>query len=265
MFRSKQKKELFSKDFWLFGIHCITSAIANDRRKILELCATKNAYQRLSSLSINQVKKRGIPVKIVSTKDLVKRLPIRVVHQGIGMRVAPLRSSSVQEILANNPDPIATTVVILDRVTDPYNIGSILRSAALFGVKAVIVSRSHSPSETGVLAKAACGALEKIPYIRVANIRSTMEMLKAENFWCIGLSPFSKKSLQAFTPYKRMALIIGSEDSGIRHLTQKSCDATLSITTLQCCDMIDSLNVSNATAIALYTLCQDRSFDNDAI
>ena len=251
------KISLKEKDLWLFGLHCVRAAINSKRRRIFELQVTENTY---STLPMQAIKERNIPIKVVTKSDLRKKIPLDAVHQGVIMRVAPLQPFSLEQMLRTISPQHPASVVILDQVTDPHNIGAILRSAAIFGAKAVIVASKNSPRETGILAKAASGALETIPYIRVPNIKRTMEVLKAVEFWCVGFSPLAVHPLHSFSPGRRTAIIMGAEGSGMRYLTEKSCDVLLSIKTPNSDSALDSLNVSNATAIALYTLCQNGSY-----
>jgi 23S rRNA (guanosine2251-2'-O)-methyltransferase len=229
---------------WLYGLHAVQAALANPVRRLRRLVLTEEGSAALAA---------RLPTPWALTPETVDRARIDqllgrdAVHQGAAL----LADLLPQPVLANaleRPGP----VLILDQVTDPRNIGAILRSAAAFGVAAVIVQERHAPEETGSLAKAASGALETVPLLRAVNLARTIVMLKAANLWIVGLDAEAKTALDgAAFKDRRVALVLGGEGSGLRRLTRESCDE---LAQLPMAGIMESLNVSAATAVALYEL-----------
>jgi 23S rRNA (guanosine2251-2'-O)-methyltransferase len=187
-------------------------------------------------------------------RDAIDKLVGRdVVHQGIAARVSPLPETYIDEICDLGRDRENACVVILDQVTDPHNVGAILRSAAAFGALAIILTERHAAPESGILAKSASGALEHVPLVRVTNLARAMEELKAAGFWCIGLAAEAKQTLSSVKSGGRVALCLGAEGAGLRRLTRENCDLFVRLPTA---GPIDHLNVSNAAAISLYELAR---------
>jgi 23S rRNA (guanosine2251-2'-O)-methyltransferase len=178
-------------------------------------------------------------------------LPEGAVHQGVALLADPLEEPSVEELAAVGADRETRVVLCLDRITDPHNVGAILRSAAAFGAEAVIMPEHGAPEVTGVLAKAASGALEHIAFLRVVNLVRAMESLKKAGFWCVGLDETGERSLAELAPSGRVALVLGSEGGGLRRLVRERCDLLARLPTR---GAILSLNVSNAAAVALSEL-----------
>jgi 23S rRNA (guanosine2251-2'-O)-methyltransferase len=234
---------------WLYGIHAVQAALANPTRRLRRLVVTEEGSANLAA---------RLPQPWALTPETVDRARIDqllgrdAVHQGAAL-LADLLPQPVLATALERPGP----VLVLDQVTDPRNIGAILRSAAAFGVAAVIVQERHAPEETGSLAKAASGALETVPLLRAVNLARTIVMLKAANFWVVGLDAEATGALDgAAFKDRRVALVLGGEGSGLRRLTRESCDE---LAKLPMAGIMESLNVSAATAVALYELGRQRN------
>jgi 23S rRNA (guanosine2251-2'-O)-methyltransferase len=186
-------------------------------------------------------------VKQVDRRQLETLLPAGAVHQGIAVQVTPLPAMMIDE-LENDPSP-NQCVVVLDQVSDPHNVRAILRSAAVFGAKALILTDRNAPTESGVLAKSGSGALEIVPIIRVTNLAHALKDLKDIGFWCVGFAETGDKTLDQIDLKGKIALVMGAEGDGMRRLTKDLCDFTVSLPTAS---SFSALNVSNAAAIALY-------------
>ncbi len=228
---------------WLYGQHAVTAALANPGRRLRRLLLTEEAQQTLTQrlappwpLSPEQVD-RG---------RLDHLLGRDVAHQGAALLADPLAPPTLQHAL-ERPGPL----LVLDQVTDPRNVGAILRSAAAFGVAAVITQDRNAPEETGALAKAASGALETIPLLRAVNITRTLIALKAAGFWVVGLDAGGGALAGPALADRRIALVLGAEGEGLRRLTRETCDV---IAGLAMKGVMESLNVSAAAAVALYEL-----------
>jgi 23S rRNA (guanosine2251-2'-O)-methyltransferase len=224
---------------WLYGIHPVAAALTNPRRKILRLLATENAQRRLP----NPIHP-GFPVEGTTPKELTKLLGTEAVHQGAAVEVEPLDSLD----LSNLPDK-SRLVVLLDQITDPHNVGAILRTASALGADAVVTTARHSPTETGVLAKAASGALDLLPLIAVGNLARALEQVADAGFQRLGLDSAGEQRLEQVLSNDKLALVFGAEGKGLRQLTRSLCDA---ICRLELPGPVGSLNVSNAVAVALY-------------
>ena len=233
-----------SGGYWLFGHHVVEEAFRNPRRQIHRLVVSGEAPASLG---------RGIEAEAVD-RDFIDKLVGRdVVHQGIAARVSPLPEVDIYEICDKARDQENAVIVVLDQVTDPHNVGAILRSAAAFGAIAIILTERHAAPESGILAKSASGALEHVPLVRVTNLARAMEELKEAGFWCIGLASEAKQNLSAVKSGGKVALCLGAEGAGLRRLTRENCDLLVRLPTA---GPIDHLNVSNAAAISLYELAR---------
>lgn len=229
---------------WLFGLHAVRAALANPERRIHRLLAVGDAAKSIGP--VKSPNRPALQLESVARPDLDRMLPPGAVHQGIAAQVDPLEPPAIEELcMTAGPNAL---VLILDQVTDPHNVGAILRSAAAFSADAVIVTERHAPQSSGVLAKAASGALERVPLIAVVNLARTMRQLKDAGFWCVGLEGSAKLGIEAARPDGKLALVLGAEGSGLRRLTGETCDALARLPT-----SLDfpSLNVSNAAAVAL--------------
>ena len=233
---------------WLYGLHTVAAALGNPKRRCHRLLATKEAASTLAARLRAEASQPNHEPIIVSKPDLEANLPPGAVHQGVGLLVEPLPAPSLKAIL-DAPGP--AVLVALDQVTDPQNLGAILRSCAAFGATGVIVPERHGVGQTSALAKAASGALETVPLIRVTNLSRSLATTKDRGFWCIGLAATAERPLGGLDPGDRVVLVLGAEGSGLRRLTSETCDYMVSIPIRT---EIGSLNVSTAAAIALYEL-----------
>ena len=226
---------------YLYGYHACHAALSNPDRVIEKIYLTdQKTIERLPPLKMTKV-------EIIDRRRLENILAPGAVHQGITLKVQPLRTLDL-DFLTTLTDP-HQQVLILDQVSDPHNVGAVLRSAAVFGAKAVILTERHAPKESGALAKAACGALEIVPLCLVKNLAQGLEELKQMNFWCVGFSESGKQTLDQIDLKGKIALVLGSEGDGMRQRTQNLCDFHVC---LPSSSDFSTLNVSNAAAIALY-------------
>ena len=224
----------------LYGLHTVRAAIDNPRRRIHRLLATRNALARLE---IDQDAALPFALEIVEPRLLDKLLGGDAVHQGAMIEAEPLRPKPLDQLGETK------LVLVLDQVTDPHNVGAIMRSAVAFGAGALITTSRHSPSESGVLAKAASGALEHIDHIEVRNLAEAIGELHAAGFQSVGLDSEGPAELEDTISGGRVALVLGAEGKGLR---QKTRDTVTALARLDLPGPIRSLNVSNATAVALY-------------
>jgi 23S rRNA (guanosine2251-2'-O)-methyltransferase len=227
----------------LYGWHTVTAALANPSRRIRRLLATENAIRRLGEDGI------GLPVspELVRPDVLAARLTLDAVHQGLIAEADPLPAPEIENLTASG------VVLVLDQITDPHNVGAILRTAAAFAVAAVIITARHSPEATGVLAKSASGALELVPIVTVQNLARGLVALKERGFLLVGLDSGAPDDLGAIELHAPLALVLGAEGKGLRQLTGATCDR---LARLDLPGAIKSLNVSNAAALALYIATQ---------
>jgi 23S rRNA (guanosine2251-2'-O)-methyltransferase len=229
---------------WLYGHHAVAAALANQARRLRRLLLTEEAE---AALAERLAPPWPLPPERADRGRLDHLLGRDVVHQGAAVLADPLPQPSLVHAL-ERPGPL----IVLDQVTDPRNVGAILRSAAAFGAAGVITQDRNAPEETGALAKAASGALETVPLLRAVNIARTLIVLKASNLWVVGLdvggtAPLSGPALAG----RRVAVVLGAEGSGLRRLTRETCDEVVGLATR---GAMESLNVSAAAAVALYEL-----------
>jgi 23S rRNA (guanosine2251-2'-O)-methyltransferase len=237
-----------SDTIWLFGLHAVRDALGNPRRVIRRLIVTPNAAAKLEEA----IAASGLTPEIADPRKFRAPLDPQSVHQGAALETEPLNWGDLRKLCAPTREDPAPTIVLLDRVTDPHNVGAILRSAEVFGARAVIAPRHHSAPETGALAKAASGALERQPYLRVRNLGDAMQELALAGYFLIGLDGAAEMEIGpavAATIGQPLGLILGSEGAGLRHRTQELCKTTARVGSAR---DFGSLNVSNAAAVALY-------------
>jgi 23S rRNA (guanosine2251-2'-O)-methyltransferase len=238
---------------WLYGRHAVTAALANPARRCRRMIALAESEAELAQLLAGARASLASP----SPERLDRRafealLPADAVHQGMALAVDPLPERHFEDLIDALPESAAPhIIVLLDQVTDPHNVGAILRSAAAFAALAVVVPEHGAPSITGALAKAASGALETVPLVRVTNLSRALERLKEEGFWCVGLAEDAGDSLATLDLPARIGLVLGAEGTGLRRLTRENCDFLARLPTR---GTLHSLNVSNAAAVALYEL-----------
>jgi 23S rRNA (guanosine2251-2'-O)-methyltransferase len=235
--RSPAQRRLHS--LWIYGIHAATAALQNPQRKVLRIAATQNA--------LNRLKEAGAPLpvspEIVSPQELDQLFGTDTAHQGVAVEVDTLSGASLADILD------ARLVVVLDQVTDPHNVGAIVRSAAAFGAGGIVTTARHAPAEGAVLAKAASGGLEYVPLVSVSNLARALDELAAAGFTRIGLDSAGSVPIDSAMAGERIALVLGAEGKGLRQGTRAACDV---VARLDMPGAIKSLNVSNAAALALY-------------
>ena len=224
----------------LWGRHAVAAALDNPDRKILKAWATREAAGFMQF-------PKEVAVTLAEAPDLGRLVPNDAPHQGVVIEVEPLDDVWLEGFLTEASDK--ALLLVLDQVTDPHNVGAILRSAAAFGAVGVVTQDRHSPPESGVVAKAASGALERVPWARVVNLARALEEIGEAGFWRIGLTGDAETDLKSALGPPRVALVLGAEGPGLRHNTREHCDA---LARLPISSAVESLNVSNAAAVALY-------------
>jgi 23S rRNA (guanosine2251-2'-O)-methyltransferase len=224
--------------FW--GRHAVAAALDNPGRKILRAWATREAASFMQFPA-------DVAVTLADVADLGRLVPHDAPHQGVVIETEPLEEIWLDDVLQRSS--ARALLLVLDQVTDPQNVGAILRSAAAFGAIGIVTQDRHSPPESGVLAKAASGALERVPWARVVNLARALEEIGEAGFWRIGLTGDAATELKDALGPQRVALVLGAEGPGLRPNTREHCDA---LARLPICDAVESLNVSNAAAVALY-------------
>ncbi|MBY6200865.1 23S rRNA (guanosine(2251)-2'-O)-methyltransferase RlmB [Maritalea mobilis] len=248
--KERGKRAAAAETVWLFGLHAVRDALNNPRREKLRLVVTKNAEAKLA----DAIAVAGLAPEIADPRKFPVPLDPGSVHQGAALEVKPLDWGSFDDIVLRGEG--RACLVLLDRVSDPHNVGAILRSAEVFGARAVIAPARHSAPETGALAKTASGALERQPYLRVANLGNTMERLREMGFSLIGLDGDGTVEIgEALADHadRPVALVMGAEGPGLRERTRDLCDL---LARIPASGRFGSLNVSNAAAVSLYAVSQ---------
>ena len=223
----------------IYGFHPVREALRAGRRRIARLHATAEAAERLSA----EIATAHVAVNIVSAQELSARLGAQAVHQGVLIEAGALEGGDISDLAQSRG-----IVLVLDQITDPHNFGAIVRTAAAFGVEALITTHRHSPLLSSVLAKAASGGLEHVPLINVTNLARALDRLGEDGFVRIGLDSEAPSSLDSIVLSRPLALVLGAEGQGLRRLTREKCDC---LARLDMPGPIKSLNVSNACAVAL--------------
>ncbi len=265
--KPRQKTQGPQGAYWMYGQHACAAAIANPARHIRRIAATRNAAPALPP------ERTGLaPVEILSPAEIDRLLRGDAVHQGIAMLVEPLEGLALEDMLLSHPkggssppntSPQAAegavtsfagsseTLLILDQITDPHNVGAIFRTAAAFSVRAIIMPKDGAAHESGALAKAACGALDIVPYAPVTNLARALDDLKEAGWWVLGLDGEATTAIGHMNTSGKTALVLGAEGKGMRRLTAERCDL---LARIPISAAMESLNVSNAAAIALYAI-----------
>lgn len=219
------------------------AALRNPERVHRKLWATREGVASLGGES-----PEGFPVEYAQAADLARHVPGDAPHQGLVLDCAALEDIHLSDVLANEEQ---RPLVVLDQVTDPHNLGAIMRSAAAFGAAAIVTQDRHAPPESGTVAKSASGALEVLPWVRVVNLARALEEIAERGYWRIGLAGESEQEFADALPTGPVAIVLGAEGEGLRHNIAAHCDA---LARLPISDVVESLNVSNAAAVALYAI-----------
>ena len=249
--KERLKRASAAETVWLFGLHAVRDALLNPARERLRLVVTKNAFDKLE----DAIATCGMAPEITDPRAFSVPIDEGSVHQGAALEAKPLHWGSLEERCVSGAG--RPLVVLLDQVTDPHNVGAVLRSAEVFGARAVIATLRNSAPETGALAKAASGALERQPYLRVRNLAEAMEELRAMGYTLVGLDGEAETPLAqavAAVGKRPIALVLGAEGPGLRQKTKETCDRLVRIAPS---GPFASLNVSNAAAVALYAATAD--------
>ncbi|WP_375390725.1 23S rRNA (guanosine(2251)-2'-O)-methyltransferase RlmB [uncultured Sphingomonas sp.] len=225
----------------LWGRHAVIAALANPERTVRKLWGTREALQALNLPPV-------LPVTYADVADLGRLVPADAPHQGLVAEVEPLEDIWLGELLERGRED-GRPLVVLDQVTDPHNLGAILRSAAAFDALGLVTQDRHAPPESGTVARAASGALETVPWVRVVNLARALEEIAEAGFWRVGLTGHASQTLAQAMGRQRLAIVLGAEGEGLRQNTEAHCDE---LARLPISAKVESLNVSNAAAIALY-------------
>jgi 23S rRNA (guanosine2251-2'-O)-methyltransferase len=240
-------------DNMIWGVHAVTEAFLNPRREIDAFFVTPVAHEKFQPI-IKQAKEKGLKrpeALILERHEFEKKAKLGPdqVHQGLALRAAPLPEIFLSDILTKSSSAPRATLMMLDQVTDPHNIGAIIRSACAFGADALILQSRHAPAMSGALTKIACGGVEHLPIIYVKNLNEAIKDCQEFGFTAYGFDERGDQVLGAFNPASHNLIVLGAEGKGLRHLVGENCDHMVRLDTAQ---PIASLNVSNAAAVALY-------------
>ncbi len=234
-------KHKSSKNFhYIYGKHTVLAALQNPKRHIQNILCTEEIFNSNQQLISN------FAYQITTMESLMRLFGLKQNHQGIAAYVQTIFLNHIEDINIKNPN---CKIVILDQITDPHNIGAIIRSAASFNISSIILPKDNTPAENALIAKTASGALEIVPVLKVTNITRILEYLKKQNFWIIGLDGYADHILTSKMLAGKIAIVLGSEDKGIRSLVKETCDQ---LARIAISNKVESLNVSNAASIAFY-------------
>ena len=253
--RGARNKANQGQNLWLYGLHAVSAALKNPSRDCHDLLMTPDAATRLAP-TLESLAPGIIPsVREVGVADVEAVLPNGAVHQGIALRTGRLDPTFLEDACAPQSN-CRNLVMVLDHVTDPQNVGAVLRSAAAFGARALVVTQSNAPAESGSLAKAASGALDILPYVQVTNLARALDQLAGLGYWRIGLAPQAESLLGELDLSGNVALVLGAVGSGLRRLTAIKSDTLARLPTQA---GFPDLNVSNAAAVALYEIARPKT------
>ncbi len=236
------------KKLILYGKHVVLAALNNPKRLVSKLLCTKDSVDELG-------KQKRIAPQVVERKEIDKLVGGDAVHQGVALVCSRLPDYSLEEIIDMAAEKENCHVLILDQVTDPQNVGAIIRSAVAFNTLALIIQDKNSPIESGAMAKAAAGMLEYLPVVRVTNLSRAIDKLKKSGFWTVGMDGYAKITIDKLQKMDKVAVIMGSEGKGMRRLVEESCDISVK---LPMSPLTESLNVATAASIALYEINKQR-------
>ena len=243
---------------WLYGRHAVTAALANPKRcwhRLVVLAGHDEEAAALVAAALAMRRSSGAAISVIDQSGFAAILPRHAVHQGLALEVEPLPEPDLKDVLRAGPASGRCIIVVLDQLSDPQNIGAVLRSAAAFGALAVVIPDRGAPPNTGALAKAASGALESVPLVRVVNLARALDGLKEAAFWICGLDETAPSLLAQTDIGERVGIVLGSEGGGMRRLVRERCDFRARLPTRPA---QPTLNVSNAAAVALYELTRGR-------
>jgi 23S rRNA (guanosine2251-2'-O)-methyltransferase len=247
-FKKETNHQSSTSEHIIYGRHAVISALSNPKRIIKKLLITKENKAEIDDL------KQNISYSIVDKKDIDKILPKDAVHQGFALYCNRLETYDIRDLVALSNNKDKCHILILDQVTDPQNIGAIIRSCAAFDTLGLIVQDKNSPLESGAMVKASAGTIEFVPISRVTNLSRAIEILKENNFWVMGMDGYATTTIDKINKSGKIAIVMGSEGKGMRRLVQENCDSSVK---LPISSNVESLNVSTAAAIALYELNKD--------
>lgn len=237
-----------SGTYFIYGNHAVLAALKNPERSAVRLLVSEKPDETVAKAAAE----KKLTPQTVSQKDFERLLPRDAVSQGLALEVEPLREKFIESLRPSEGQK--NLVLVLDQVTDPHNVGAMFRSAAAFGAQAVLTQERHAPEESGVLAKAASGALDIVPWVRVTNLARALDELFEAGYWRVGLEGSAQKPISEVDLGDNLVLVLGAEGKGLRPLTREKCDLLVKIPIAKA---IDSLNVSNAAAVALYELTRN--------
>lgn len=239
--RTNNKEQLI-----IYGRHAVLSALKNPKRHIQKLLIAAENKAEVEPLHVN--------FSVIDKKDFLKILPEDAVHQGFALYCNRLETYDIEDLIALAENRERCHILILDQVTDPQNIGAIIRSCAAFETLGLVVQDKNSPLESGAMDKASAGTIEFVPVARVTNLSRAIEKLKDAGFWVIGMDGYAETTIDKINKSGKIAIVMGSEGKGMRRLVQENCDSSVK---LPISPNVESLNVSTAAAIALYELSKD--------
>lgn len=234
----------------LYGRHPVMAVLNNKNRRISKILCTKDNFDELKAVCRQNDINIGL-LNTVDKKEIDRILPRDAVHQGFAVYCSELEDYSLEDICIMADEKSRCHVLVLDQVTDPQNIGAIIRSCVAFDALALILQDKNSPAETGAMAKASAGTIENLPICRVTNLSRAIQQLKEAGFWTIGMDGYATTYIDEIDKSGKTAIVMGSEGKGLRRLVEESCDTTVK---LPISDKVESLNVSTAAAIALYEI-----------